>query len=107
MIVIGDIDSSYLPLLQQQRIEQRISSGGGLLMLGGQNSFGPGGYEASPIEKVLPVFVGDKSAGQDKNRFVPALTEDGFTHPILEGLTDWFGIDDKPVQKNFHRSMEM
>jgi uncharacterized membrane protein len=100
VIVIGDIDSSYLSLLQQQRIEQRVSDGGGLLMLGGQNSFGPGGYADTPIEKALPVFVGDKSIGQDKSRFVPRLTVDGLTQPILDGLTDWFGLNDKPAAKS-------
>ena len=45
VIVIGDIDSSYLLVpARQQQIEQMVSNGGGLLMLGGQNSFAPGGY---------------------------------------------------------------
>jgi uncharacterized membrane protein len=100
VIVIGDIDSSYFTLSQQQRLEQFVSNGGGLLMLGGQNSFGPGGYQGSPIEKALPVFVGDKSIGQDKSRFVPRLTVDGQTQPILDGLGDWFGLNDKPGSKN-------
>jgi uncharacterized membrane protein len=99
VIVIGDIDCSYFSLAQQQRIEQRISSGGGLLMLGGQNSFGPGSYADTPIEKALPVFVGDKNNAQDKSKFVPRLTPDGLTHPVLEGLTDWFGLNDKPPVK--------
>jgi uncharacterized membrane protein len=99
VVVIGDIDSSYLSLSQQQRIEQMVSNGGGLLMLGGQNSFGPGGYEGSPIEKALPVFVGDKSIGQDKSKFVPRLTIEGQTQPILDGLTEWFGLGDKPASK--------
>ena len=99
VIVIGDIDSSYLSLMQQQRIQQRVSDGGGLLMLGGQNSFGPGGYQDTPIEKALPVFVGDKSIGQDKIRFVPRSTTDGQTQPILDGLADWFGLNDTPPIK--------
>jgi uncharacterized membrane protein len=99
VVVIGDIDASYFTLSQQQRIEQFVSNGGGLLMLGGQNSFGPGDYEGSPIEKALPVFVGDKNIGQDKSKFVPRLTVEGQTQPILDGLTDWFGLNDKPPVK--------
>ncbi len=64
-------------------------------MLGGQNSFAPGGYNGTPIEKALPVFAGEKSNGQDKSRFVPRLTADGMTSPILDGLTEWFGLDEK------------
>ncbi len=99
VVVIGDIDSTYLPLAQQQRIEQMVFNGGGLLMLGGQNSFGPGSYQDTPIEKSLPVFVGEKTNAQDKSKFVPRLTDDGQTHPILDGLTDWFGLNAKPPVK--------
>lgn len=31
--------------------------GGGLVMIGGRNSFGPGGYAGTPIEEVLPVTM--------------------------------------------------
>ena len=31
--------------------------GGGLVMLGGENSFGPGGYHRTPIEETLPVSM--------------------------------------------------
>lgn len=96
VIILGDLDSSFLSSSQQSAIEQRVSAGGGLLMMGGQNSFGPGGYKNSPIEKALPVFVGDLNAGQEKSEFVPRITAEGTTHPILEGLSDWFGVGDKP-----------
>jgi uncharacterized membrane protein len=99
VIILGDLDSSFISLPQQQSIEQRISAGGGLLMIGGQNSFGPGGYHDSPLEKVLPVFVGDLTATQEKSEFVPRLTAEGASHPIMDGLSDWFGIDDKPGAK--------
>ena len=33
------------------------SAGGGLMMTGGQESFGPGGYFRSPLEEVLPVSM--------------------------------------------------
>jgi hypothetical protein len=33
------------------------------------------------------------------SRFVPRLTVDGQTQPILDGLGDWFGVDEKPGTK--------
>ncbi len=99
VIIIGDLDSSFISKPAQQMIEQRISAGGGLLMTGGQNSFGPGGFAGTAIEKSLPVFVGDTSAAQEKSEFIPRMTSDGSSHPILEGLNDWFGTDDKPGVK--------
>jgi uncharacterized membrane protein len=99
VVVIGDVERNFLNS-QLSAIEQRVANGGGLLMLGGQHSFGPGGYADTPVEMALPVFcTGDSSNAQDKSRFVPRLTADGLTHPILDGLTDWFGVEDKPGSK--------
>ncbi len=99
VLILGDLDSSFLGAVQQSTIEQVCSSGAGLLMIGGQNSFGPGGYAGSPIERALPVFVGNKDAGQEKAEFVPRLTSDGAAHPAMEGLSDWFGVDSRPPTK--------
>ncbi len=99
VIILGDLDASFLTKPQQAAIEQRTSNGGGLLMIGGQNSFGPGGYKDTPVEKALPVFVGDTSAAQEKTQFVPSLTADGVTHPAMEGLEEWFGGGDSAKAK--------
>jgi len=99
VIVIGDVDVSFLSPLQQEQIQQRVSEGGGLLTLGGENAFGPGGYKGSAIEKALPVYAGERSAAQEKTAFIPQLTSDGAAHPALEGLIKWFGSDDaKPTE---------
>jgi uncharacterized membrane protein len=99
VIILGDLDVSFLPAAQQSAIEQVIGDGGGLLMLGGANTLGPGGYAGTAIEKVLPVNVGGKDAAQEKTQFVPRLTADGASHPAMEGLADWFGTEDKPGTK--------
>ncbi len=96
VIILGDLDSSFLTKPQQLAIEQAVNTGTGLLMIGGQNNFGAGGYKDSPIERALPVFVGDPSSAQEKSQFVPRLTAEGSTHPAMEGLADWFGVDAKP-----------
>lgn len=92
VLIIGDMDSSFLTRLQQSAVEQYVLGGGGLLMIGGQNAFGPGNYKDSAVEKALPVFVGDTSSPQEKTQFVPTLAPDGATHPAMEGLADWFNI---------------
>jgi uncharacterized membrane protein len=91
VIVLGDLDASFLPPAQQHAIEQAVRGGAGLLMIGGQNSFGPGGYKGTPIEQALPVAVGELSAAQEKTPFVPAFTPAGPAHPAMEGLSAWFG----------------
>jgi uncharacterized membrane protein len=99
VIILGDLDSSFLPAAQQAAIEQVISDGGGLLMIGGESTLGPGGYAGTAIEKAIPVNVGGKDAAQEKTEFVPRLTEDGASHPAMEGLADWFGTEAKPGTK--------
>jgi uncharacterized membrane protein len=99
VIIIGDIDASHFSAAQLRQVEQRTSAGGGLLMLGGQGSFGPGGYAGTPIEKALPVFAGPTADAQDTERFVPRLTASGLGSPILDGLDDWFGVGDRPGVK--------
>ena len=103
VIILGDLDSSFLTKIQQTAIEQVVEQGAGLLMIGGQNSFGPGGYKDSPIEKALPVFVGELNASQEKSPFVPQLTPEGVVHPAMEGLGAWFGGEgsgEKPEARN-------
>ncbi len=90
VILLGDLDSSFLSPAQQSAIHALVEDGAGLLMIGGQNSFGPGGYKDTAIERALPVFVGELSAGQEKTDFVPRLTPEGASHPAMEGLADWF-----------------
>ncbi len=43
---------------QMQALRDAVSGQGlGFLMLGGPNSFGPGGYHRSPVEEILPVTM--------------------------------------------------
>ena len=99
VIVLGDLERSFLSPQQLQSIERAVSEGSGLVMLGGQATFGPGGYAGSSIETVLPVNMGDAGTQQDKNEFVPRLTTVGSTHAAMEGLAGWFGVAEKAGDK--------
>ena len=96
VIILGDLDISFLSRAQQAAIEQACADGAGVMMIGGQKNFGPGNYQSTPIEKLLPVFTGDAHMPQETEAFVPRLTLEGDSHPSMEGLTDWFGVGDKP-----------
>ena len=74
VFLIGDLDSSYFRSKQMQLIQERVKSGAGLLMMGGYHSLGPGGYQGSTIEAILPVFVGDRKIGQIGEPFQMTLT---------------------------------
>ncbi|MFW5968313.1 MAG: glutamine amidotransferase, partial [Persicimonas sp.] len=72
----------YLP-----HIADFVRDGGGFAMIGGEQSFGTGGYGGTPIEEILPVNLpqmGDSSDALDTREFNPELTEAGQTHPITQ-----------------------
>ncbi len=98
VFLIGDVDSSYFRLEQMEMIQQRVKDGAGLLMVGGYHSLGPGGYGGTPIESVLPVFVGDREIGQSTEPFAPTLTPDGRRHPIFTNITQFFPTKDQEAE---------
>jgi uncharacterized membrane protein len=90
VIILGDLDRTFLTREQMAGFRRFVRAGGGLLMIGGHNSFGPGGYADTDIEAVLPVFVGNRSQPQETTRFLPMLTTFGRTHPIFDGIRQYF-----------------
>ncbi len=59
LVILSNVPATH-PKLDRQRFQQLRryvqDLGGGLLIIGGDRSFGPGGYARSPIEDILPVY---------------------------------------------------
>lgn len=56
VIALDNVPAIDLTTLQQEAIAEAVSvHGRGLLLLGGPNSFGPGGYYQTPLEDVSPI----------------------------------------------------
>ncbi len=53
--ILGDLDSKAFRDSELKDLAETVSAGAGLIMLGGFHSFGPGGYGATSLGKVLPV----------------------------------------------------
>jgi uncharacterized membrane protein len=57
-LVLDDLEAGFFTADQQSFIERFVGErGGGLLMLGGQESFRQGGYDRTPIGRLLPVYL--------------------------------------------------
>ncbi len=57
-VVLENVPAEELGELALENLAVWVrSAGGGLIMTGGKQSFGPGGYFRSPIEEVLPVSM--------------------------------------------------
>lgn len=56
VLVLSDVPAAAMSDTQMRMIQRYVKElGGGLIMLGGENSFGLGGYYRTPIEEALPV----------------------------------------------------
>lgn len=79
---------SYEPFGMRQylpNIRDYVKRGGGLLVIGGEQSLSAGGYASSPLEDVLPVTIppaGVRSQVIDDRSFQLQLSDAGRRHPI-------------------------
>ncbi len=55
VILIGDVDATALGPAGTRRIAELVKRGAGLMMIGGLHTFGPGGYDNTPLADLLPV----------------------------------------------------
>jgi uncharacterized membrane protein len=86
VLLIENIDSSVLGVESIKVIQTLVDQGKGMMMLGGFNSFGPGGYQKTPLADVLPITMGRFEA-QDL----------GPTRPISRDLHIWGDLKMRPT----------
>ena len=67
-VLLSGIPATSFSSAQLEMLRIYVELGGGLLMLGGEHSFGPGGYALSPLEEILPV-----SCRVEKEKETPSL----------------------------------
>ena len=88
-IVLQDFDAQPYGLEKYlENIRRYVRRGGGLVMVGGDNSFVAGGYAGTPLADVLPVQLdgAQNKASADTSAFVPEWTAAGQRAPLLGPL---------------------
>lgn len=82
--------TKHLPALARY-----VDKGGGLIMVGGPDAFGPGHYGGTKLAEVLPVELGEgrRDMGSDPSAFTPRFTEAGRAAPVLAPLRALIGED--------------
>ena len=88
-VILGDVEAAQLSSAQQVMLEEFVGKhGGGLLMLGGVNSFNVGGYEGTPVAKMLPVVLAPKTVPYNPREFRVRVADKGVTHPVMHQADD-------------------
>ncbi|MCX8107511.1 MAG: glutamine amidotransferase, partial [Verrucomicrobiae bacterium] len=80
-VILDDIEAEFFDSGQLGLIRSFVAErGGGLLMLGGVDSFGDGGWARTPVASVLPVYLeGRNTAAPGQYRL--SLTREGLLEP--------------------------
>ncbi len=72
LVIINNLHASKIPAPFLQALDYYVrEQGGGLLMCGGKQSFGSGGYFSSAIDAILPVSMEQK---KDKMKMITAMS---------------------------------
>jgi len=68
LVVISDVPEHFMHTSQMVALEGYVRTlGGGLLVAGGQDSFGSGGYQGTRIEKMMPVRFDTETTREQPN----------------------------------------
>lgn len=63
--ILSDVPAESLPPGAMELLERYVRDlGRGLVMVGGPDSFGPGGYADTPVERALPVYMDLRGRGR-------------------------------------------
>ncbi len=81
-VVIGDLEAEFFTADQALLLQRFVSErGGGLLMLGGQESLHEGNYQRTPIGDMLPVYLDQAPSTNSPPTVRLTLTREGWLQP--------------------------
>ena len=79
LVMVSDVPAHLVGAAQMQALDTYVASmGGGLVMAGGEDSFGSGGYQGTRMEQILPVrFDSEKIKEQPDIALVLVIDKSG------------------------------
>jgi hypothetical protein len=82
IVILGDLDAEALTPARAQSLVKYVESGGSLVFLGGPIAWGPNGYDATDLRKIMPVKRDNKEP-PIQGTFALELTDEGRAHPAF------------------------
>jgi uncharacterized membrane protein len=81
-VIIDDLEAAFFTADQLALLERFVSErGGGLLMLGGAESFRQGNYARTPVGRMLPLYLDATESTPSPTGYRLALTREGWLQP--------------------------
>ncbi len=82
-LILDDVEASFFSQDQQKLLDRFVAErGGGLLMLGGRDSFRHGAWQKTPLRDVLPIYL-DQTEEPVGNQLKWNLTREGWLEPWM------------------------
>ena len=81
-IILDDLEAEFFTRDQMALLQRFVSDrGGGFMMLGGQESFGEGRYDRTPVGEMLPVYLNRGIEPPAELSYSLDLTREGWLQP--------------------------
>lgn len=81
-VIIDDLEAGFFSADQLSMLERFVSErGGGLMMLGGAESFRQGNYDRTPVGRMLPLYLDAVATNPSPIGYRLVLTRDGWLQP--------------------------
>ncbi|MGA2750141.1 MAG: hypothetical protein ABSG59_15315 [Verrucomicrobiota bacterium] len=88
VVVIDSFPAADCSPEQMQALIQFVQEGGTLVFLGGDDSFGRGGYAQTPLAAFFPWRLSDAEPPLEQGAFAVHVAPTGLGHPILATVED-------------------
>jgi uncharacterized membrane protein len=82
--ILGDVPAAAFRSGQLAALRRCLDLGAGLMMIGGLNTFGAGGYERTPIAQLIPVELSDRGDEQLTGPQKMLPTRDGLGSYVMQ-----------------------
>jgi hypothetical protein len=90
-VILGSFAASQFSDAQQQTLLNFVQNGGALILLGGDNSFGRGGYADSKLAPLMPWAISNSEPDMLTGAFPVTLAASGATVDFTSGMREDLG----------------
>ena len=101
-VVIGSFPSSQWRKEQMEALAKYVSDGGAAIFLGGEESFGRGGYAGTPLAPLFPWQVKDGEPEMLRGEFSVSIPAAASADPIVSGIGEHLSREGKPLVESLN-----